>query len=674
MCELLLASPGSEPNRTTKKADSALALAALMKHEDTCLVLLDHCAQTSFLRSPADREFVERLLLGEPEGGEEVGAPGGGRSRLPADAASQAYSDEFEEDIEEDEGEEGDLDGADGSARGSQGGAADGEGHEVHEVHPEDAGPPPPEPGSGVVPMPGGTRRQRPMYLPHLMQSLGQGRNSALRSSGGSVYAASPRGTAPQQQQLPPVNTTGQRAPSALPPLRNPSAPSSPSGATGPRRLPSPQHPSTPTGGAARARPAPAPLPAARSSAYADRSPQASPKGPHSRRVSNAAGAETKPPAGGWTLHAFSYKGLPEGLLLDKETCLVYWMDPALQQQRLQQQEEELARQQEAEANGENPEEKKKPQQPPPLPVLVGKLVPGVGGIDAPSYGRIAPLTTNDCGTIELSRSALRCLRKQSPVAAMLLAKARLPPPPKGEQQQYDEGSDGEAPPPPPPPDAPPLAADFAPELGAQPYARGVSLAVPICAVLGVRDVAELASLTERDLLMCEVDTSFLPALLEAAGAGGNDGGRSSGSTVRTRPGTAASRPRTATGSPSGALSRERSSASLADAKAAEDQAAAEEGSRGPALPTLPQLLAKHGLMKLLPLVGAACGGKDCVGWMEWAVPLGGVGVGWEVLSALHAITLNPLMRPKKPDPSSAPTTSCSNPPAGCRAQTAGGQ
>jgi hypothetical protein len=36
----------------------------------------------------------------------------------------------------------------------------------------------------------------------------------------------------------------------------------------------------------------------------------------------------------------------------------------------------------------------------------------------------------------------------------------------------------------------PGLLADLAPELGAAPYARNISLAVPLCAVLGVRDVS----------------------------------------------------------------------------------------------------------------------------------------------------------------------------------------
>eukprot|EP00983_Pelagomonas_calceolata_P010237 332986-Pelagomonas_calceolata.AAC.8 len=56
---------------------------------------------------------------------------------------------------------------------------------------------------------------------------------------------------------------------------------------------------------------------------------------------------------------------------------------------------------------------------------LVGKLLPGVGGLDAPQYGRIAPVTIDDAATIELSKPAVRCLRQTSPAAALLHSCAR---------------------------------------------------------------------------------------------------------------------------------------------------------------------------------------------------------------------------------------------------------
>lgn len=55
----------------------------------------------------------------------------------------------------------------------------------------------------------------------------------------------------------------------------------------------------------------------------------------------------------------------------------------------------------------------------------MGKLLPGVGGMDAPQYGRIAPLTTDDIGTVEMSKPALRCLRQTTPAAALLHSCAR---------------------------------------------------------------------------------------------------------------------------------------------------------------------------------------------------------------------------------------------------------
>lgn len=55
----------------------------------------------------------------------------------------------------------------------------------------------------------------------------------------------------------------------------------------------------------------------------------------------------------------------------------------------------------------------------------MGKLLPGVGGMDAPQYGRIAPLTSDDVGTVEMSKPALRCLRQTMPAAALLHSCAR---------------------------------------------------------------------------------------------------------------------------------------------------------------------------------------------------------------------------------------------------------
>ncbi|KAF5835522.1 hypothetical protein DUNSADRAFT_7262 [Dunaliella salina] len=94
---------------------------------------------------------------------------------------------------------------------------------------------------------------------------------------------------------------------------------------------------------------------------------------------------------------------------------------------------------------------------------LVGKLLPGVGGMDAPQYGRIAPVTIDDAATIELSKPAMRCLRQTSPAAALLHSCTR--------------------------PSAPnaKLLADLVPGMGSnQALVSATSLAVPLCAVLGI--------------------------------------------------------------------------------------------------------------------------------------------------------------------------------------------
>jgi hypothetical protein len=85
---------------------------------------------------------------------------------------------------------------------------------------------------------------------------------------------------------------------------------------------------------------------------------------------------------------------------------------------------------------------------------------------------------------------------------------------------------------------------------------------------------SELANLTEKDLILTDVDTSFLPMLHElAASSRGHDS-----STKGTRP---------------------CSSSSQRKDKGGEEAEKAE----GESLPSLSQLLASHGLLKLLPQV-----------------------------------------------------------------------
>ncbi len=110
----------------------------------------------------------------------------------------------------------------------------------------------------------------------------------------------------------------------------------------------------------------------------------------------------------------------------------------------------------------------------PQLPVLVGKLQ-GPGR----TAGAVAALTVEDVLTVERCRNALRCLRRGNAAAAMLMRAAR---------EASRQGAAGR------------LLADLSPELGYGPWERAVSLAVPLCAVLGVARVQELQDLTPQDL------------------------------------------------------------------------------------------------------------------------------------------------------------------------------
>lgn len=139
-----------------------------------------------------------------------------------------------------------------------------------------------------------------------------------------------------------------------------------------------------------------------------------------------------------WVLQAFPYKGASEGFVLDKDTGLVYWAEPRGQ----------------AETTG-GPHVSS-------TPVLVGKLLPGFGGLAHPSQGQIAPLTAADAATVELSAPAVRCLRRHNPVVKQLAAAAR---------------------------DGVQCVADLTPELGGLAYCRRVLLTVPLCTILGVHTV-----------------------------------------------------------------------------------------------------------------------------------------------------------------------------------------
>lgn len=430
----------------------------------------------------------------------------------------------------------------------------------------------------GVYMLPVGARRARPMYVPTSGTSSSHPAAHSSHTIPSPGMSSGSQGPQPAKQNsgfLPPVKGVGGSS------LLRASAPTTPTG----QRVMSAASQTSPSNIGRGLRPSPQPHPR-----Y---SPQGLAAVRSSSRMSSACGSPRGgAPAGGWTLHAFSYKGLPEGLLLDKDTCLVYWMDPAAQKQRIQQQAEMAGDDAASDAGRARPRVK------PPTPVLVGRLSPGAGGLDVPSYGRIAPFTTNDCGTIEMNKAAMRCLRDASPAAALLMHAAR----------QYDDpgsgssGEHGEAAP-------PPLAADLAPELGSLPLARGVSLAVPLCAVLGVKEVSELAHLTEKDLLMCDVDISFLPALLDLANSCG--GVASTGGLPASSPRRGFSaRPRTAAGWDRSSMSMRSDNLrqSIGGVPGAAEHSNGKEdsdeqgSSAAPSLPTLQQLLAQHGLMKLLPL------------------------------------------------------------------------
>lgn len=89
-----------------------------------------------------------------------------------------------------------------------------------------------------------------------------------------------------------------------------------------------------------------------------------------------------------------------------------------------------------------------------------GKLQAGPGGLDAPSYGRILPVTLDDVLTLELSNNALGSLLANSEVAAWLHANGTS------------------------------LCADLVPEVGGGPVRQAVSLAVPLCAAMGISEVS----------------------------------------------------------------------------------------------------------------------------------------------------------------------------------------
>jgi hypothetical protein len=133
-----------------------------------------------------------------------------------------------------------------------------------------------PQSGSGVIILPGGARRARPMYVPH--QKGRYGTSAAQRGMFNAFsrsLSASPR---PSTAKVA-AGLGGSSLPSPASQTRLPSAASSPGLRSSMRSL--------------------------------------------SGEATAAAAASPPPPAAGhsgWTLHAFAYKGLNEGLLLDKET------------------------------------------------------------------------------------------------------------------------------------------------------------------------------------------------------------------------------------------------------------------------------------------------------------------------------------------------------------------
>ncbi|KAJ9518968.1 hypothetical protein QJQ45_026184 [Haematococcus lacustris] len=535
VCRHLLGQQDVDVDVLSSKAETPLALAVLMRNDAASLVLLEHGAQTSYLRTERDKQYLEDTQKKEAarKAQEEQDRQAAQRKqeellrKQEHEAALRRMAVEKEQDAEViDINEDTDINpdspdsgpGADKPTPATSPAWA--------QVH---------SPGAGVVTLPGPQRRAHPMYVQY---RPGTGLSAlpsteSFRASGNWGQMGSPRVAAPgsaRRSHAGSVSMAGTR-------------PGSPAGSPG-----------IMTG---RVRPSQS---AVQRSHNGDLRSSRSPSTAGDPPPPTAAHTSAATPAANtsWVLHAFAYKGITDGLLLDKDSCIVFFLDPQAQTRLADSphhhdEDGGLAAHKAGHAAAK-----------PTLPQIVGKLVPGVGGIDAPAYGRIVPLTVNDVGTLERSKPALRCLHRAAPEAARLLQRAALRCV-TVEDEKESMAMSGKA----LPDDPPLLAADLAPDLGSLPWARGVSLVVPLCGVLGVRDVAELAQLTEKDLVAADVDPAFLPDIITEA---------------TTRPNAT---PVSSPNDPQGLQGSAQSDSSEA---------------AGTELASLAQLLLNHGLVKLLPL------------------------------------------------------------------------
>ncbi|KAF5835523.1 hypothetical protein DUNSADRAFT_7262 [Dunaliella salina] len=475
VCQLLLSSGSSGPD---------------LGNVGACQLLLSSCGTRLGLddvESDQDKEWLQGAL-GEQE---QAHMNNKGAEKAMSQAASQAgYSEDEEEEevIEDDGGESGEDElgqslGATLERRSYERQSPNASWSAPTSPSPTAMDPPhgatvaattqsrtfpPPQqhlsmPGQGVVHLPTGSRRAHPMYVRH------QAREPYVPSMGPAPHARGTRssliGAGSLRNSLPILNT-GRTAPASAGPHSparssmsgsvspvNGTAASVQSGSINMQRAPrgGPMRPvmsAQPRSAMYSAVPRGATRPYSTNTFHAP-----SPGLPVGPSLDAPLGSANGAGSNGWTLHAFSYRGMQEGLLLDRDTCLVYWMDPLAQLLRRAQQEAE-----DSKGEAAPPSAAVSPQA-----HLVGKLLPGVGGMDAPQYGRIAPVTIDDAATIELSKPAMRCLRQTSPAAALLHSCTR--------------------------PSAPnaKLLADLVPGMGSnQALVSATSLAVPLCAVLGI--------------------------------------------------------------------------------------------------------------------------------------------------------------------------------------------
>ncbi|KAL6765621.1 hypothetical protein V8C86DRAFT_503604 [Haematococcus lacustris] len=397
VCRHLLGQQDVDVDVLSSKAETPLALAVLMRNDAASLVLLEHGAQTSYLRTERDKQYLEDTQKKEAarKAQEEQDRQAAQRKqeellrKQEHEAALRRMAVEKEQDAEViDINEDTDInpdcpDSGPGTDKAHP--AMSPAWAQVH------------SPGAGVVTLPGPQRRAHPMYVQY---RPGTGLSAlpsteSFRASGNWGQMGSPRVAAPgsaRRSHAGSVSMAGTR-------------PGSPAGSPG-----------IMTG---RVRPSQS---AVQRSHNGDLRSSRSPSTAGDPPPPTAAHTTAATPAANtsWVLHAFAYKGITDGLLLDKDSCIVFFLDPQAQTRLADSphhhdEDGGLAAHKAGHAAAK-----------PTLPQIVGKLVPGVGGIDAPAYGRIVPLTVNDVGTLERSKPALRCLHRAAPEAARLLQRAAL--------------------------------------------------------------------------------------------------------------------------------------------------------------------------------------------------------------------------------------------------------